>query len=126
MSGMIDKVASVLGDGGAVIRALVAERDKLAEDNQQLRGAVRELTVQQEAQKVASECHRRGLYTDMPFDQLVTKVATDFEQGRGESIKQALDMIGPNPHHSIELGDDNIGGASSRERLESLILHGEY
>jgi hypothetical protein len=96
------KVAQVLQEAGETILSLSAERDKLASENAAYKR-------REEATKVASVLHDKGIDRDMEFPELVSKLEKEAEAGRLPEIARAAEWIGPQMSFGSTNHDENVG-----------------
>jgi len=108
-----------MADAGQTLQKVASERDKLAEENVELRDKNASLLRRMEAEKVAAEMHDKGVHTDVPYDLLAEQLEKEAEQGNLPVIQKALHMTGPDMLKSASLSDSS--GASSSE-FEQFIL----
>jgi hypothetical protein len=83
------KMAQVLRDAQVALTSVTTERDKLAAENAAFKR-------REEATKVASVLHDKGIHRDIEFSDLVQNLEKEAEAGRLGEISRAADMIGPN------------------------------
>jgi len=119
MSVTREKAAQLMADAGHTLQKVSSERDKLAEENVELREKNSSLLRRMEAEKVAAEMHDKGIHTEVPYDVLAEQLEKEAEQGNLPVIQQALHMTGPDMLKSASLSDGSGVGASE---LESYIL----
>jgi len=119
MSTPREKAAQLMADAGQTLQKVASERDKLAEENVELRDKNASLLRRMEAEKVAAEMHDKGVHTDVPYDLLAEQLEKEAEQGNLPVIQKALHMTGPDMLKSASLSDSS--GASSSE-FEQFIL----
>jgi predicted transcriptional regulator len=107
-------VSELLEAAAPALRKLAAERDTLKEK-------VAKLERKEEAEKIASAMHHKGIDLDTPFETLVERLEKAAEQGKLEQIQAAVDMVGPDmgtKMAQIANGEDRItAGSSEFERF---------
>jgi len=108
-----------MADAGHTLQKVSSERDKLAEENVELREKNAALVRRMEAEKVAAEMHDKNIHTEVPFDLLAEQLEKEAEQGNLPVIQKALHMTGPDMLKSASLSDGSGAGASE---LEQFIL----
>lgn len=82
------KMAQVIRDTRNTLLSVTAERDKLAQENAAYKR-------REQATKVASTLHSKGLELDTEFPDLVERLEKEAAAGRLSTIAQAAEMIGP-------------------------------
>lgn len=108
-----DKVAQVLLDAKDALLSLTQERDTLAVK-------CASMERKEDARKLASVMHNKGIRLDTSFDELVADLEKDAESGRFPVIQEAVELVGPDMGmRSQTLKDDVPGGGASA--LESYI-----
>lgn len=110
-----EKVAKVVSDASTMLKSVTEERDKLA-------SKCALLERHQEARKVASAMHAKGLNRDVDFDELVSNLEKAAEEGRLPVIQEAIDMAGPNTGSIGSLSHDDTPVGGGTNPLESFIL----
>lgn len=113
-----EQMQQVLSQVPGTIRKLAEERDFWKKEAQAR-------MQRDEAEKVASAMHEKGIQADVPFAQLVDQLEKAAQSGRLEKIAEAVDLVGPNMGEKIAqlTGDENaIAGDSSQ--FERFILGG--
>jgi hypothetical protein len=108
-----DKIAQVLKDASVALKSVTDERDTLAVK-------CASMERREEARKLASVMHGKGIRLDTDFDSLVSDLEKDAESGRFSVIQEAVDLVGPNMGMSQTLSDDVSGGGSNA--FEAYIL----
>jgi len=83
-----EQISQVLSEAPGVIRALVSE-------NETLRAKVAHMERRDQAEKLAEAMHTKGLELDVTHEDLVDRLEKAAEQGKIETIREAVDMIGP-------------------------------
>lgn len=108
-----EKVAALLTEASAALRAVTAERDTLATK-------LAQIERRSEAEKVAHAMQDKGLSSE-PFDALVETLEKKAERGELGEIKTAVSMVGPDMGRKLAslTNDDKAYGAGSD--LESYI-----
>jgi hypothetical protein len=108
------KVAEVLADAATALRKVAGDRDhwkKVATDLQR----------RDKAEKLASHMHDKGIDLDTPVETLADRLEKAAEQGKLDSIEQAVELVGPDMGTKIaQLSNDEsrIGlGGSDLERF---------
>jgi predicted transcriptional regulator len=104
--------SQVLADAATAIRALTAERDKLASENETMKR-------RREAEKLASAMHDKSISLDVDRETLVDHLEKEAEQGNLPEIQRAVDMVAPNMGIKIAHVSDETHhgvGASDFER----------
>lgn len=108
------KVAQVLADSSLALKSMAVERDKLA-------SMVSYYQRHEEARKLASAMHEKGLNRDVEFEELVTDLEKAASAGRLPAIQEAVNMVAPNMGFTGSLTHDDVQGGGSNA-LESFIL----
>jgi hypothetical protein len=108
-----DKVAQVLLDASKALRTVTDERDKLA-------ARCEAMERREEARKLASAMHNKGVRLDVEYDELVTDLEKEAETGRFPVLQEAVELVAPNMGLTETLSDDVAGGGSTA--FESYIL----
>lgn len=112
------QVQEVLGSVPGVIRGLVEERNFWRKEAQ-----VR--MRQDEAEKVATAMHDKGISTDVSYDDLVNQLEKAAETGKLEKIAEAVDLVGPNMGQKIaSLTDDTGRSQGGSTEFERFIMGG--
>lgn len=111
------KIAQVLEDTQRVLLSVTDERDKLA-------AKCALLERRNEAEKLASVMHDKGLEMDTSFEDLVAGLEKRAEAGELPVLQEAVGMVAPNMglSASVTSDEDLRGGGSSS--LENFILGG--
>lgn len=110
------KVARVLRDAQTALLTMAAERDKLAEENEQLKR-------RESCAKLASDMHSKGLETDRSVEELVTHLEKQAAAGHLGEITRAVDMVGPNMSFMKTASNNDVpGGAGEGDALTSYLL----
>lgn len=99
------KFAQVLHDTRTALVSVTAERDKLAAENAAYKR-------REEATKVASVLHDKGIHRDIEFSDLVENLEKEAAAGNLGEIARAADMIGPNMIFGSTHSDGAVGGGS--------------
>lgn len=108
-----EKFAQVLRDAEATLRAVCLDRDKLA-------AKCAAFERREEAQKVASEMHNKGLELDVTFEDLVGRLEKEAEAGNLPAISTAVNLIGPNMSIGTPSNHDETAGGISA--FESFLV----
>lgn len=113
-----EQMQQVLGQVPGVIRALAEERDFWKKEAQVH-------MHRDEAEKVATAMHDKGIQADVPYKDLVDQLEKAAQGGRLEKIAEAVDLVGPNMGQKIAslTGDEGTNPVSSTE-FERFILGG--
>lgn len=110
------KVAKVLADSAHALRSVTAERDKLASE-------VLGLRRHEDASKLASVMHEKGLNLDVEYDVLVEDLEKAAADGRFPVIEEAVNMAGPNMGAQVHTtNDEGTGGGG--DALSNFLLGG--
>lgn len=107
------QVQAVIGAVPGVIRGLAEERDFWRKEAQSR-------MRRDDAEKVASAMHDKGIQMDVPFEQLVDSLEKAASYGKLEQIAEAVDLVGPNMGEKIASLSDGghlQGGVSAFERF---------
>jgi hypothetical protein len=91
----MNKVAQLVADSAATLKKVASERDAYKEKAAGFQKQNTELLHRMEAEKVAAEMHSKGIRTEVPFDTLAEHLEKEAAAGRLETVKQALEMTGP-------------------------------
>lgn len=105
------KVQELLKESAGTIRLLVEERDSALA---KLAAYVR----REEAAKVAHAMHDKGIRTDTPVALLTVELEKAAEQGKLSTIREAVELVGPDMGKVAHLSDERVSaGGSSLERF---------
>jgi hypothetical protein len=99
------KMAQVIHDTRLALTSVTAERDKLAAENAAYKR-------REEATKVASVLHDKGIHRDVEFSDLVANLEKEAAAGHLGEIARAADMIGPNMTFGTPQSDAVVSGGS--------------
>lgn len=110
-----EKIIQVLGPIPGTLRKLASERDFWKKEAQ---SRIRK----EEAAKVATAMHDKGLETDIPFDTLVERLEKAAEQGQLGRVADAVNMLGPDMGKKIAQLSDNSQDMASSDELTACIL----
>ena len=110
------KVAQVLADSARALRSVTAERDKLAAE-------VSGLRQHDEAFKLASAMHDKGLNLDVEHEVLVENLEKAASEGRLPVIEEAVGMVAPNMGSTVQVNNDE-GAGGGGNALENFLLGG--
>jgi len=108
-----EEVQQVLGEVPGVIRGLV-------EENNDLREKLASFTHREEATKIASLMHDKGIDTDVPFKELVERLEKKAAKGELAVIAEAVDMVGP--HMGDKIAKVHDGSSTGSSTFEQYIL----
>lgn len=116
----MDKLSSkdmqdLIAEAPGMIRKLASERDEYKERYEAL-------VRRDDATKVASAMHAKGINSDTDYTVLVADLEKAAEQGKLEQIRVAVDMVGPNMGTKVaQLAHDDerriSAGSSDFERF---------
>lgn len=108
------EIKELLAEAPTVIRKLASERDSYKERYEAL-------VRREEAEKVASAMHQKGINTDRDLEVLTADLEKMAEQGKLEQIRAAVDMVGPDMGTKLArlAGDEQriSAGSSDLERF---------
>ena len=104
-----EKVATVLRDAAHAIRQVTRERDVLAEK-------VAHIERRQEAIKVAEAMQEKGVNTDRAHDDLVAELEKAATEGRLSTIREAVELVGPDMTRSVSLDDRDHSTGNALEQ----------
>ena len=93
-----EKVATVLRDAARALRQVTRERDVLAEK-------MAHVERRQEAIKVAEAMQAKGVNADRAHDDLVAELEKAAQEGRLGTIREAIELVGPDMTRSVSLDD---------------------
>jgi len=113
-----EKLAAVLREAPAVIRSLVAENDRLSTKlaSMERRG---------DAEKLAEVMHGKGLELDKTASELADRLEKAAEQGKLETIREAVDLVGPDMSEKIgSIANNDTGVSSTGSDLERYLVGG--
>ena len=104
----------LFSEAPGMIRKLASERDFYKDKY--------EATLRrEEAEKVASTMHSKGINMDTPMETLVANLEKSAAEGKLERIREAVDMVGPDMGAKLAQltndGQRNSAGASDFERF---------
>jgi len=108
------KVAQVLEDTRVVLLSVTEERDKLASE-------VASMKRHQDAEKLASKMHDKGVRMDTEHADLVVELEKAAEDGRFSVIEEAVEMVSPQNGFTTRLHNDDVAGGGGNA-FESFIL----
>lgn len=108
---------AVLGEVPGVIRSLVAENDML-------RTKVASMERRDQAEKLAVNMHSKGLELDKTASELADNLEKAAQQGKFETIREAVDMIGPDMGAKLASVANNDVGTSTGSDLERYLVGG--
>jgi hypothetical protein len=107
------KIAEVLRDAEEALTSITQERDKLAQKC--LAYARREQAV-----KLASKMHDKGIRIDDSFEDLVVDLEKQAAAGDIGDIERAVDLVGPNMTIGKTNNHDDASGGTNA--LESFLM----
>lgn len=107
------KFAQVLSDARSALLSVTSERDKLA-------AKCTAYERREEATKVASMMHDKGINRDVEMGELVEQLEKEAAAGRLGEIARAADMIGPNMSFG-STNHDELGGQGA-DALTSYLM----
>lgn len=111
-----DQVNEVLAAVPGTLRKLAAERDFW-------KGEAISRMHHEEATKVASEMHSKGINTEVEFPELVADLEKAASEGKLASIAQAVSFVGPDMSAKIaSLTDRSGSGGDGMNKLEQFIM----
>jgi len=113
------QVQDLLTKSASAITQLAGERDFWKKEAQ---ARMRH----EEAEKVASAMHEKGIQSDVPYESLVAQMEKAAEEGKLEKIAAAVDLVGPNMGEKI---GHLVGGNNDTQAPEGAsdfirFLHG--
>jgi len=111
----MDKVARLVADSATTLKKLASERDTYKEKVASLEEQNATLLRRMEAEKVAAEMHSKGIRTEVPFDTLSERLEKEAAAGKLETIKQALEMTGPDMMKEAFISEDGTAGDATSE-----------
>ena len=116
------KEAQVLSDAARIVRSVAGERDaalaKVAEQEQKLQAYER----QAHAEKVAALMHQKGISTDIEYPQLVSDLLKSAQEGKLDTIEEAVQMVAPNMSlKTASIHDSPTAGATAHD-FERYLL----
>lgn len=109
------KMAQVLRDTRVALESLTAERDKLAAENSAYKR-------REEATKVASVMHDKGINLDMEFPELVEHLEKEAAAGRLGEVARAVDMVGPQMSFGSAQTNHDGEAIQSSHALENYLM----
>ena len=113
-----EKISQVLQEAPGVIRALVNE-------NAGLRTKVANMERRQDAEKLADAMHTKGLELDKTAEELTESLEKAASQGKFETIRAAVDMVGPDMGSKLASIANNDGqGMTVGSDLERFLVGG--
>lgn len=102
----MNDIKELISEAPGLIRKLASERDSYKDRYEAL-------VRKDDAIKVASEMHRKGINTDTDLDVLSANLEKAAEQGKLEQIRAAVDMVGP------DMGTKLAQLANDEQRIET-------
>lgn len=98
------KLAQVVREAQTTLISVTNERDKLAEENYQLR-------THMECTKLAQVMHSKGIDLDVELPTLVVHLEKQAAAGKLAEITRAVDIIGPNMSFGSALANSDLPGS---------------
>jgi hypothetical protein len=108
-----EQISQVLHEAPGMIRSLVAE-------NSMLRTKVASMERHDAAEKLAEAMHAKGLDLDKTAEELTERLEKAAAQGKLDTIREAVDMVGPDMSEkigSIANNDVQVAMGSDFERF---------
>lgn len=113
-----EQISQVLSEAPGVIRALVGENDTL-------RAKVAHMERRDNAEKLAGTMHAKGIDLDVSATDLADRLEKAAEQGKFETIREAVDMVGPDMGSKMaSLSNTDGQHAAVGTDLERFIVGG--
>lgn len=113
-----EQISQVLHEAPGMIRALVSE-------NETLRTKVANMERREQADKLAEAMHAKGLGLDKTAEELSDDLVKAAEQGKLETIRTAVEMVGPDMGEKIGAAGTSPSGMGSGESdLERFLVGG--
>lgn len=112
-----EQISQVLHEAPGMIRALVSENDGL-------RTKLANMERRDAAEKLAEAMHAKGLELDKTAEELVENLEKAAQQGKFETIRAAVDMVGPDMGEKIGSVGNNDAGAATGSDLERYLVGG--
>jgi predicted RNA-binding protein with EMAP domain len=115
----MEQIRELVAEAPGMIRKLASERDFY-------KNRFEELQRHEEAEKVASEMHRKGINTEMDLESLTASLEKAAEQGKLETIRTAVDYVGPDMGSKLAqlTGDEQRIAAGSSDFERFLLSSG--
>lgn len=106
----MEEIQELVSEAPGVIRKLASERDEY-------KSLYEALVRKDEAEKVASMMHDKGINTELDLETLTANLEKAAEQGKLEQIRAAVDMVGPDMGTKMAqlTGDEQRIAAGSSE-----------
>jgi uncharacterized protein (DUF2267 family) len=113
-----EQAQAILGQIPGVIRGLVAERDFWQKEAQAR-------MQRDDVEKVASAMHAKGISQDVSYSDLVEQLEKSAAAGELDTVRRAVDLVGPNMGEKIaSLSSDDGGSQSGASSFEQFIMGG--
>lgn len=112
-----DQISQVLHEAPGVIRSLVAE-------NSMLRTKVAGMERHAAAEGLAEVMHSKGLELDKTAEELTERLEKAAEQGKFDTIREAVDMVGPDMGEKIGSIGNNDASAATGSDFERFLVGG--
>lgn len=112
----MEKVSGLAKEAATQLRLVTAERDDLREK-------LARLERRQECEKIASIMHAKGVSSES-MESLVETLEKKAEAGQLESVKTALDMVGPDMWSKLasQSSDEDKNHSGDKSGFESVIM----
>lgn len=112
------KIAQVLTDSANALRTMAVERDQTLEKNAALQRRLQEYERRTRCEKVAAMMHQKGINTDVNFQDLVEDLEKKAMEGKLDTIREAVDMVGPDMSvKTASIHEQPAGGETDFERF---------
>ena len=112
-----EQVKEVLSQAADTIRKLAESRDAWKKEAQ-----VR--MRRDEAEKVASAMHAKGLQADVPFEDLVAQMEKAAENGNLTKIAEAVELVGPDMGQKFAHLSTDESRATVGSSFEQFLMGG--
>ena len=109
-----------------VLSAVPAALNKLASERDYWKNEAISRMRRDDAEKVASAMHEKGINADTDFSALVQQLEKAAEQGKLPQIAEAVDMVGPDMGQKIAslAGEGGSAGMQDGSDLVRFLLGG--
>ncbi len=112
-----EQVQEVLMEAAGALRKLASERDHYKQ-------RAESYERRDEAVKVATAMHEKGIDTDTDFGDLVERLEKHAAEGTLAKIAAAVDLVGPDMGAKIAAISDDITHSGGLNNFERIILGG--
>lgn len=119
-----EKVAKVLNDSAHLVRAVVSERDGALAKVAELQLKVASYERRTHAEKVAAMMHQKGINTDTEFPSLVTDLEKAAQEGKLDTIEEAVEMVAPDMSFKTASINDTTPVGAGESDFERFLIGG--